>query len=149
MANETLTLHQRVPNITEKQAVGAILKKITRSSPEFQRFIRNTNPDIVFKNEEHTGADMMMTGKLSEKLDELADLVKTELPGFKLRVTEAWDENMEHSATSTHYEGRAADMTTDPISPGKLGRLAGLAVEAGFEWVFFENDKHVHASMSR
>ena len=149
MANENLTLHQKVPNVSETQAVGAILKKITRTSPEFEQLIKNTNPEIVFKNEERTGADMMMTPRLSEKLNALAELVKAEFAGMKLRVTEAWDENMEHNPTSTHYEGRAADMTTDPIDSRKLGRLAGLAVQAGFDWVFFENDKHVHASVSR
>ena len=149
MATTTLTLHQKVPDKSEKDAVGAITKKITRTSPEFQEFVRNDNPDVVFKNEERTGADMMMTPKLKEKIDKLAQLVKTELPGFKLRVTEAWDENLEHSSTSTHYEGRAADMTTDPVNPAKLARLGGLAVEAGFDWVFFENDKHIHASVSR
>lgn len=145
----TLTLHQKVPNKSENDAVGAITKKITRTSPEFEQFVRNDNPDVVFKNEERTGADMMMTPKLKEKIDALAQLVKTELPGFKLRVTEAWDENMEHNPSSTHYEGRAADMTTDPVNPAKLGRLGSLAVEAGFDWVFFENDKHIHASVSR
>lgn len=149
MATKPLTLHQKVPNKSEGDAVGAILKKVTRTSPEFQQFVKNTNLDIVFKDEEKTGADMMMTAKLSANLDVLAQLVKAEFPDFKLRVTEAWDENIEHSGNSTHYEGRAADMTTSPIDSTKLGRLAGLAVDAGFEWVFFENDKHVHASVSR
>jgi hypothetical protein len=145
----TLNLHQKVPNKSENDAVGAIIKKITKNAPEFQQFVKNNNPDIVFKNEEKTGADMMMTPRLKEKIDKLALLVKTELPGFKLRVTEAWDENMEHNPSSTHYEGRAADMTTDPVNSSKLGLLGGLAVEAGFDWVFFENDKHIHASVSR
>lgn len=145
----TLTLHQKVPNKSENDTVGAITKKITRTSPEFQQLVRNDNPDVVFKNEERTGADMMMTPRLKEKIDALAELLKTELPGFKLRVTEAWDENMEHNPTSTHYEGRAADMTTDPVNSAKLGRLGGLAVEAGFDWVFFENDKHIHVSVSQ
>ena len=149
MATKTFTLHEKVPNKSESDAVGAILKRVSRTSPEFLLFVKNTNPDIVFKNEEGTGADMMMTDRLKGKLDVLAQLVITELPGFKLRVTEAWDENIEHSGNSTHYEGRAADMTTSPIDSSKLGRLAGLAVDAGFEWVFYENDKHVHASMSR
>lgn len=36
-----------------------------------------------------------------------------------------------------------------PIDGGKLGRLGRLAVEAGLEWVFFENRFHVHVSMSK
>lgn len=149
MATQPLTLHQKVPNKSESEAVGAIIKKVSRDSPEFQTFVKNTNPDIVFKDEEQTGADMMMTARLSEKLDALAILVKAEFPGVRLRITEAWDENIEHSGNSTHYEGRAADMTTFPVDSGKLGLLGGLAVKAGFDWVFFENDKHIHASVSR
>lgn len=63
---------------------------------------------IVFKNEEGTGADNYMTQKLASKLDALAILGRVEWPTLKLRVTEAWDETNQHSATSTHYEGGAA-----------------------------------------
>jgi len=53
---------------------------------------------------------------------------------------------MEHGTKSVHYEARAADLTTFPIDGNKLGRLAGLAVRAGFAWVFFENALHLHVS---
>ena|SRR5438067_1490597 len=148
MANDDFTLGQMVPNRSEAAAVGAVLHKVVRGTPEFAAFVQNNNPDIVFKDEEHTGADRMMTPRLYEKLNALAALVKAEWPGLKLRITEAWDESGEHGPHSIHYEGRAADMTVSDISSSKLGRLARLAVNAGFDWVFFENMQHVHASVT-
>ena len=147
MPNDDLTLHQHIPNKSETDASGAMTHKIRRTDPEFKRLVSNTNPLIVFKNEEHTGADRMMTPRLSDRLDKLATLVAAEWSGMKLRITEAWDEDNEHSGASLHYEGRAADLTTSPLDPGKLGRLARLAVNAGFDWVFYENNAHVHVSV--
>jgi hypothetical protein len=145
--SDDLTRGQKVPNRSEKSASGPIRKKIRRTDPEFASLVSNTNPKITFKDEEGTGADRMMTSRLSEKLNNLADLVAAEWPGTKLRVTEAWDENDEHSPTALHYEGRAADLTTDPVSGAKLGRLARLAVHAGLDWVFFEDSRHIHVSV--
>ncbi len=149
MATGDLRLGQKVPNASERATSGPITKKIKRTDPEFASLVSNQNNKIVFKDEEHTGADRMMTQKLSDRLDALADLVAAEWPDHKLRVTEAWDENNEHSATALHYEGRAADITTFPIDGDKLGRLARLAVDAGCDWVFFEDTRHVHVSMKK
>ena len=145
----TLALYAKVPNMSETEAVGAISAKILRGTPAFATLVSNTNPDIVFKDEEATGADRLMTTTLRDKLATLATLVTTEWPGKKLRVTEAWDENSEHAATSTHYEGRAADLTVSDLDAGKLGRLARLAVDAGLGWVFYENSAHVHVSVKK
>jgi uncharacterized protein YcbK (DUF882 family) len=144
-----LKLRQRVPDKSENATVGAIAKKIIRNDARFRQLVVSSNPDIVFKDEENTGADMYMTPRLREKLDKLAALVKKEWPDVKLRVTEAWDENNEHNPTSTHYEGRAADLTTSDTDKAKLGRLAGLAVAAGLDWVFYENSQHVHVSVKK
>jgi hypothetical protein len=91
----------------------------------------------------------MMTPKLQAKLDALAALVKQEWPGQSLRVTEAWDENMEHTTGSVHYEGRAADLTVSDQDNAKLGRLGQLAVDAGCDWVWYENTLHVHVSVAK
>lgn len=141
-----LELEQHIPKNSESESSGSPIGPITRGSDRFRRLIRNENPKIEFKDEEGTGADRMMTRNLGVRLEILAELVAVEWPGVKLRITEAWDENGEHRG-KMHYEARAADMTTSPIDANKLGRLAQLAVYAGFNWVFYENKLHVHASV--
>jgi Hedgehog amino-terminal signalling domain len=144
-----LVLGQKVPAKSEVAACGAIRKPIKRADPEFATLVRNDNPDIVFKDEEGSAADRIMSPRLKEKLDLLATAVKAEWPGTTLRVTEAWDEQGEHAAGSLHYEGRGADLTTSPRDSAKLGRLGQLAVDAGFDWVFYESSTHVHASVAK
>ena len=140
---------QKVPGEPEREVVGAATTIIARDSAAFAALRENRNPTIVFKDEEKTSADRMMTVRLGERLDALAALVTDEWPGTKLRVTESWDENLEHGQRSVHYEARAVDLTTFPVDGSKLGRLARLAVNAGLDWVFFENALHVHASVTR
>ncbi len=144
-----LRLHEREPDKAESQVVAAITGRIERGSPEFARLVRCSGADIVFKDEEGTGADRMMTPKLRARLEHLARMVVREWPDVRLRVTEAWDERREHGDRSLHYEGRAADITTSDSDPDKLGRLAALAIEAGLDWVLYEDATHVHVSVQR
>jgi hypothetical protein len=69
-------------------------------------------------------------------------------------VTEGFDSMHEHSARSTHYQGRANDLTLSPVPAATgdarrayYGRLSRLAVCAGYDYVLFENQAHVHASV--
>ncbi len=149
LAADDLQVGDMIPNKSERDVVGAATTIIKRGTPEFQALTKNTNADVDFKDEEGTGADRMMTAKLSANVNTLASLVKSEWPGTKLRITEAWDENMEHGTNSVHYEARAADLTTSPVDGNKLGRLGRLAVNAGFDWVFFENALHIHVSKAK
>lgn len=144
-----LRLGQRVPDTAESAVTGALVGRVASGTPAFTHLVRYVDPDIVFKDEERTGADRMMTPGLRLKLRRLAPLISREWPALRLRVTEAWDEKHEHGGNSIHYEGRAADVTTSDLDPGKLGRLARLAVDAGLDWVFYEDTSHVHVSVAR
>jgi hypothetical protein len=138
-----------VPETGEAATVGRLRSRIVRGSARFSSLVRANHPHIVFKDEEGSSADRMMTPRLRAKLSRLSRLVGQQWPGVRLRVTEAWDERGEHSPSSLHYEGRAADLTTSDLDTGKLGRLARLAIAAGLDWVYYEDRSHVHVSVRR
>ncbi|MDX2053818.1 MAG: hypothetical protein SFV15_15565 [Polyangiaceae bacterium] len=137
---------QFFPATSEREASGPLLERVERGSESFKRLVRGDREAWVFKDEERTGADLVMSPRLREKLALLSEKVAEEWPGTKLRITEAWDEQLEHGTGSLHYAGRAADVTTSDVSNSKLSRLAGLAVTAGFDWVYYEST-HVHVSV--
>jgi hypothetical protein len=136
------------PPVPEAEIVGALDERILRDSPAFSGLVRDSGQEIIYKDEEGTGADRMMTRKLRVKLYELGLLVQRQWPDLRVRVTEAWDEQGEHGPNSIHYEGRAADLTLSDLDSNKLGKLAGFAVDAGFDWVYYERN-HVHVSVRR
>lgn len=144
-----LMVGERVPNDAEARVVGAADAPVTRGSGAFKGLVACDDCPFVFKNEERNHSDKMMTPRLKRTLVQLSKLVSQTWPKLELRVTEAWDDRREHGQGSLHYEGRAADITLSDQDPQKLGKLAALAVRAGFDWVFYENAAHVHVSVRR
>jgi len=137
------------------------------------RLIRRDSA-VEFKNEEvrdsgatrsddrdHQDEDFMMDPGAAAAVNRLGDMVALEWidplsgePSYRVRVTEAYDSLIEHSQRSTHYHGRAIDLTLSPVpAPGEVerrlyyGRLSSMSVCAGFDYVLFENMYHVHASV--
>lgn len=147
---------QHFPNISEF-AYGASEPPngaISRGGPGFEDLVENHSPDIIFRDEERDGSDRIMTQRCKEKLNILAVLVQNQWPGnpplvppVKVKVKEAWDDNYMHGENSLHYEGRAVDVATSDRDRSKLGMLASLAVEAGFDWVEYESHGHIHCSV--
>ncbi len=83
-----------------------------------------------------------------------------EATGWQLRVQEAYRATGTHSRKSLHKQGRALDLTVDNFGEVKLTpfekiaayeKLAKLAWQAGFDWVYYENSAgggpHIHASV--
>lgn len=130
---------------------------------------------IEFKNEEatytgrwrgrdernHQDEDFYLDPNAAAALQILQPLVAADWydpftgePAVSLRVTDSYDSLIEHSPVSTHYQGRGVDLTLNPVPAANnvsrrayYGRLSALAVCAGFDYSFFENRFHVHASV--
>lgn len=146
---QVFTPGQKKPATLEVSNVasGPMTDIISRDSPRFSReLIRNTNMNILFKDEENTGADYFMTPRCSQRANILSKFVLEEWPRIRLHVTESWDENGEHGPQSLHYSGRALDITTSDLDLQKNGRLAQLAIKAGFDWVSYAVANHIHVS---
>ncbi|XP_028398110.1 fat-like cadherin-related tumor suppressor homolog [Dendronephthya gigantea] len=144
----TLSENERFPNKDETEVCGTIRDVIQRDSGRFRRIlIRNTNDDVDYINDDAR----RMSSRAKSKLDVLASLVKQEWPppeSVRVRVTKAWtDQFVASDPTSLHYEGRSVQVEMSDRSSSKVGRLAGLAIDAGFDWVERTSVNYIRASV--
>ncbi|XP_031561240.1 protein dachsous-like [Actinia tenebrosa] len=130
----------------EISTCGNIRDVIQRNSARFRKIlVRNTNSEIVFLNDD----SRRMTARAKSKLDVLATRVSARWGGRKVKVLKAWTDTVVPGTISLHYEGRAVRLVVDDNDVGKLGELAGLAEQAGFDWIQYTRNNYVHASVIR
>lgn len=86
----------------EISTCGNIRDVIRRNSARFRKIlVRNTNPEIVFVNDD----SRRMTARAKSKLDVLASRVSARWSGKKLKVLKAWTDTVVPGTISLHYEG--------------------------------------------
>lgn len=144
---------------TEEEAVGPVRGVIRVGCTSFTQLSIANTTSIVFGSETATSFPTRMTERLYTRLVILAGLVEEDAtgafpPGTKLKVLAAYVEPpLDVSIPSTHYEGRAADITvTGSPTADQLRNLRSLADQAGMEYIMEEaalgtDPAHVHVSV--
>ncbi|XP_065656896.1 cadherin-related tumor suppressor isoform X2 [Hydra vulgaris] len=125
---------------------GAIRDVIKRNSPGFRKIlVRNSEPNINFQTED----SRLMTSRAKQKIDALASLVTSRFDkNIKVVVLKAWTDVVEkEDKVSLHYEGRAFLIRASNNNKTLLSNLMVLAIEAGFDWVYYKYEDSIYLSV--
>lgn len=118
-----------------------------------------TNPDCCFLTRDDREA-FQMSPEAASALGRVRDRVRAGAlgPNLDVYLNGAFDSSGRvHASDSYHSFGAALDLVLCDSSrsgcpkvtdPQVLGKLPPLLVGAGFSWVLYENDRHVHASIA-
>jgi len=169
-SSDDYKIGMKFPNNSEKNASGELDIKIYPQSYEFYSSLEYyENKDALFKgdaipklNDHNKNAYIFSSPKTNpahyyhpsiiEKLNTLVQLLKERDEYLKLRITSGLGLAEKHSPNSLHYQGRAVDLTLyDMYSHRRAyesySLLCELAILAGFDWVYYEDKYHIHASV--
>jgi len=135
----------------ESHFAGPIMKRLSRGSPDVDLVGLNAAWGGTFKDEEsgrlpgypvtaYAGDDLLVDPALVplvQRYQQLIELARRQqrLKTQRVEITEAFDQQGEHTEDSLHYEGRAIDVVGDYGNNKVIERLTGLAMLAGFDWV--------------
>jgi hypothetical protein len=144
---DTLSLGDTNPASDEETAVGPVRNFVTPDCSRFNDLVVNDNEDITFLDDSEYAR--YMTQRLSEKLNLLEDLVSVAFAGnFSLVVRDGYQAPSVDSDPTTFNEGRSARVTLTPTpSESDIAQLSRLAINARFDWVFFEDSQFLRVSV--
>ena len=161
-ATAALAFGARVPNVPEVDVVQRVHDYVRPGTAVYARLIAFTGgptlPAAALPQFAQAGTvARTMTSRAQGKLRKLCDFVNAQMPGYTVRVLEAWSAppsaNPLLAPPSPLSAGRGLRITivraSDPTAPvpGALGRLAGIAVQAGFDWVTWADPGFVYVSV--
>uniref|UniRef100_A0A4W3I343 Hedgehog protein n=1 Tax=Callorhinchus milii TaxID=7868 RepID=A0A4W3I343_CALMI len=132
-----LAYKQYIPNVAEKTlgASGRYEGKITRNSERFKELTPNYNPDIIFKDEEDSGADRLMTQVQQPGLMNLSSLGHV-WKGLKIVLSQAFEEIGANSLPTLRSHKLSIEVSTSQRRRKKKTQAVQTAGEAGNRWMF-------------